>query len=74
MLEVPGIHDLVETGHQLRVDVEAGTVENLTTSKTIQGRPPTGLLLEMLRAGGLIPLLKSDAEKLCFSDDLAPHE
>ncbi len=61
VLEVPGIHDLVETGHQLRVDVEAGTVENLTTGKTIQGRPPTGLLLEMLRAGGLIPLLKSDA-------------
>jgi 3-isopropylmalate/(R)-2-methylmalate dehydratase small subunit len=61
VLEVPGIHDLVETGHRLRVDIEAGTVENLTTGKTIQGRPPTGLLLEMLRAGGLIPLLKSDA-------------
>ena len=63
VLEVPGIHDLVETGHRLRVDIEAGTVENLTTGKTIQGRPPTGLLLDMLRAGGLIPLLKSDAGK-----------
>jgi 3-isopropylmalate/(R)-2-methylmalate dehydratase small subunit len=61
VLEVPGIHDLVETGHRLRVDIEAGTVENLTTGKTIQGRPPTGLLLDMFRAGGLIPLLKSDA-------------
>jgi len=60
VLEVPGIHDLVETGHRLRVDIEAGTVENLTTAKTIQGRAPTGLLLDMLRAGGLIPLLKSD--------------
>jgi len=60
VLEVPGIHDLVETGHRLRVDIEAGTVENLTTGKTIQGRAPTGLLLDMLRAGGLIPLLKSD--------------
>lgn len=63
VLEVPGIHDLVETGHRLRVDIEAGTVENLITGKTIQGRPPTGLLLDMLRAGGLIPLLRSDAGK-----------
>jgi 3-isopropylmalate/(R)-2-methylmalate dehydratase small subunit len=61
VLEVPGIHDLVETGHRLRVDVERGIVENLTTGKTLQGTPPSGLLLEMLRAGGLIPLLKSEA-------------
>jgi 3-isopropylmalate/(R)-2-methylmalate dehydratase small subunit len=61
VLEVPGIHDLVETGNRLRVDIEAGMVENLTTGKTIQGRAPSGLLLDMLRAGGLIPLLKSDA-------------
>jgi 3-isopropylmalate/(R)-2-methylmalate dehydratase small subunit len=63
VLEVPGIHDLVETGNRLRVDIETGIVENLTTGKTIQGRAPTGLLLDMLRAGGLIPLLKSDAGK-----------
>jgi 3-isopropylmalate/(R)-2-methylmalate dehydratase small subunit len=63
VLEVPGIHDLVETGQRLRVDIEAGTVQNLTTGKTIQGRAPTGLLLDMLRADGLIPLLKSDAGK-----------
>jgi 3-isopropylmalate/(R)-2-methylmalate dehydratase small subunit len=61
LLEVPGIHDLVETGHRLRVDIERGMVENLTTGKSLQGKPPSGLLLEMLRAGGLIPLLKSDA-------------
>jgi len=38
-------------------------VENLTTGKSIQGRAPSGLLLDMLLAGGLIPLLKSDAGK-----------
>ena len=37
------------------------SVENLTTGRSIQGTPPSGLLLDMLRAGGLIPLLKSDA-------------
>ncbi len=61
LLEAPGIHDLVETGHRLRVDIEQGKVENLTTGRTLQGRAPTGLLLDMLRAGGLIPLLKTGA-------------
>lgn len=63
VLEVPGIHDLVETGNRLRVDVERGLVENLTTGKSLQGRPPSGLLLEMLQAGGLIPLLNSESGK-----------
>jgi 3-isopropylmalate/(R)-2-methylmalate dehydratase small subunit len=61
ILEVPGIHEFAETGHTLRVDVERGVVENVATGKSIQGNPPSGLLLDMLRAGGLIPLLKSDA-------------
>ena len=61
LLEAPGVHDLVETGHRLSVDIERGTIENLTTGRTIQGRAPTGLLLDMLRAGGLIPLLKTEA-------------
>jgi 3-isopropylmalate/(R)-2-methylmalate dehydratase small subunit len=61
ILEVPGIHDFVETGHRLRVDIERGLVENLTTGKSIQGKAPSGVLLDMLRAGGLIPLLQSDA-------------
>jgi 3-isopropylmalate/(R)-2-methylmalate dehydratase small subunit len=60
ILEVAGIHDFVETGHRLRVDIEQGFVENLTTGASIQGTPPSGLLLDMLRAGGLIPLMKSD--------------
>ena len=61
ILEVSGVGDLVETGHRLRVDIERGLVENLTTGKSIQGTPPSGILLDMLRAGGLIPLLKSEA-------------
>jgi 3-isopropylmalate/(R)-2-methylmalate dehydratase small subunit len=61
ILEVPGIHAMVETGQRLRVDIEGGTVKNLTTGQSIQGTAPSGILLDMLRAGGLIPLLKSDA-------------
>src|SRR6202050_1284339 len=59
LLEAPGIHDLVETGHRLRVDIKGGLVENLTTGRSLRGNPPPEFLLEMLQAGGLIPLLKS---------------
>ena len=61
ILEARGIHDFVETGHRLRVDIEHGLIDNLTTGKSMRGAPPSGILLDMLRAGGLIPLLQSDA-------------
>jgi 3-isopropylmalate/(R)-2-methylmalate dehydratase small subunit len=62
LLEAPGVHALVETGHRLRVDVERGTVENLTTGQSLQGNPPSEFLLEMVGTGGLIPLLKSGSK------------
>jgi len=59
LLEVSGVHDLVETGDRIRVDVRAGVVENLTSGKSLRGNPPPEFLLEMVQAGGLIPLLKT---------------
>ena len=59
LLEAPGVHDLVETGDRLRVDVARGLVENLTSGKSLRGNPPSEFLLEMVQAGGLIPLLKA---------------
>ena len=62
LLEAAGIHDLVETGHRIRIDIVRGTVENLTTGISLQGAPPSEFLLEMVQAGGLIPLLKSGSK------------
>jgi 3-isopropylmalate/(R)-2-methylmalate dehydratase small subunit len=59
MLEAPGIHELVETGDRLRVNVITGILDNLTSGKTLRGNPPSGFMLEMVQAGGLIPLLKA---------------
>ncbi len=59
MLEAPGIHDWVETGHRLRVNVKTGLVENLTSGKSMHGNPPSEFMLDMVQAGGLIPLIKS---------------
>jgi 3-isopropylmalate/(R)-2-methylmalate dehydratase small subunit len=62
LLEVSGFHDLVETGSRIRVDITRGLVENLSSGKKIQGNPPSDFLLEMVQAGGLIPLLKSGSK------------
>lgn len=59
IFEVAGIHQLVETGDRLRVDIERGVVENLSSGKSLSAPPPPDFLMEMLRAGGLIALLKS---------------
>ena len=41
------------------LDIRAGTLENLTSGKSLQSKAPSAFLLEMLESGGLIPLLKS---------------
>jgi len=64
ILEAPGIHEIVETGDRLRVDIANGSVLNLKSGQTLTTSPPPGFLLEMLRAGGLIPLLKSGSSSL----------
>jgi 3-isopropylmalate/(R)-2-methylmalate dehydratase small subunit len=59
ILEAPGVHDLVETGDLLRVDIAGGAVTNLTAGKSLKVAPAPEFLLAMLRAGGLIPFLKT---------------
>ena len=59
ILEVPGIHDRVQTGDRIRIDIASGTVTNLSSGKTLKGSPAPEFLLDMLRAGGLIPFLKT---------------
>jgi 3-isopropylmalate/(R)-2-methylmalate dehydratase small subunit len=59
LLEAPGIHDLVEDGEHLRVDISAGTITALSSGKTLAGKVPPRFLLDMLEAGGLISLVRS---------------
>jgi len=62
ILEVSGVYDLVETGDRIRVNIESGTLENLTSGKSLQGNPPSEFLLEMVQSGGLIPLMKAGSK------------
>jgi 3-isopropylmalate/(R)-2-methylmalate dehydratase small subunit len=59
LLEAAGLHEIAETGDRLRVDIASGLIENLTTGQRVRGNPLPEFLLEMVRAGGLIPLLKT---------------
>ncbi|TMC09718.1 MAG: 3-isopropylmalate dehydratase small subunit [Chloroflexi bacterium] len=63
LLECPGVAALVEDGDVLGVDVASGEVVNETRGGRLRGRPTSPFLLEMLAAGGLIPLAARLAEE-----------
>ncbi len=48
----------IRFGERLRVDPEAGRIENLTTGENLACEPIPSFLMEMLRDGGLVPHLE----------------
>ena len=48
-----------ESGDLLRVDLEAGTVENLTKGKTYEAEAFPPFMQELIDRGGLLPYVKS---------------
>lgn len=56
VLECPGITAHVSDGDILRVDIAAGKIVNETTGSELQAKPTPPFLLDMLKAGGLIPM------------------
>ncbi|HWG06992.1 MAG TPA: 3-isopropylmalate dehydratase [Beijerinckiaceae bacterium] len=61
IIECPGARTLAKDGDRLEVDLIQGVVRNLTTGTELRCRPIDDFLLNMLRAGGLIALLKNKA-------------
>ena len=54
ILECPAA-DSTETDHQLKIDLKAGQVHNLTTGRVYQAEPYPSFLMELISAGGLVP-------------------
>ena len=61
-LECPGIHDAVEKGDLIEVDVTGGVVKNLTNGKELRFNPLPEFMVEVLNAGGLAPYLNKTEE------------
>ena len=61
-LECPGIHDAVEKGDVIEVDVTGGVVKNLSNGKTLRFKPLPEFMVEVLNAGGLAPYLNKTEE------------
>ncbi len=59
-IECPGIQEAFEEGETAEVDFETAVVRNVTRGTTLDGRrtPPT--LLDLLKAGGIYPLLEKE--------------
>jgi 3-isopropylmalate/(R)-2-methylmalate dehydratase small subunit len=59
IIECPGARTLAEDGDRVEVDLVRGRVTNVTKGIEVQCRPVEEFLLNMLRAGGLIALIKN---------------
>ena len=62
-IECSGISTIVEEGHELQVDLEAGKVRNLTNGYSRTFAPFSDHAIAILEKGGLIPYLKSTLAK-----------
>ncbi len=58
-LELPGVSHAFEEGDRAEIDFQRGTVCNARSGQTLQARPWPEMLLDILKAGGIVPLLQS---------------
>lgn len=65
VITCPGIHDAFEEGEELEVDLYAGTIRSTASGKILTGEPlPEGSPpMEILKAGGLLPMLERQSGK-----------
>lgn len=59
-LECPGIHEAFEEGEIAEVDFDNATVRNVTRGTALSGRPVPAKLLDLVKAGGIYPLLEKE--------------
>ncbi len=58
ILECPEAVDDSEAGDEMEVELETGTIRNLTRGTTFQAKPYPEFMLELVRAGGLVEYTK----------------
>ena len=58
VLECPEAVDGIHAGDEVDVDLETGTIRNLTTEATFKAKPFEPFMMEILESGGLIEYTK----------------
>lgn len=64
ILEFHGAGTFAADGDEITADIVTGRLRNATHDRTAQGEPTGEFLLTMLRAGGLIPLVRATGSRL----------
>lgn len=59
IFELPQSAEIKE-GHQIKIDMDAGTITNLTTDKTYEFTPIPPFMQELITAGGLMNYAKQE--------------
>jgi 3-isopropylmalate/(R)-2-methylmalate dehydratase small subunit len=59
ILELPGAEKLAKKGDHIRIDLESGQVENLTTGAKAKGQGFPPFMQGIMKAGGLIEYVKA---------------
>lgn len=58
LFEIGDAVEKIKAGDQLRVDLDAGTVENLSTGDVFTAQPLPGFIQDIAKAGGLVNYVK----------------
>jgi len=58
-VEAPKVRSIVNSGDQLRIDLQQGRVENPATGAAVTIVPWSPMILALVQEGGLVPFLKS---------------
>ncbi len=62
ILEAPAAAEESESGHLLEIDLQEGQIRNLTTGQAYRSEPYPQFMMEIIRAGGLVPYTQSRME------------
>ena len=59
ILECPAAVEDATAGHRLEIDLEEGRVRNLDTGRVYQAEPYPPFMMDIVRAGGLVPYTRA---------------
>jgi 3-isopropylmalate/(R)-2-methylmalate dehydratase small subunit len=59
----PGAGKKINTGDEIEIDTESGTVRNLTKGEQYESKPLPAFAMEIVRAGGLLKYIKGRGMK-----------